>query len=99
MTDGKTANESGAPQEQHQQLRAELDSVRLQVQRLPQSDLARRDLMAMSNTIESIWHKLDNEMIACRRRQRATANYLEMVGQIKERLAIMKREVFWRKLH
>lgn len=99
MTDGKTVNESGAPQLQHQQLRAELDNVRLQVQRLPQSDLARRDLMAMSNTIESIWQKLDNEMIACRRRQRATANYLEMVGQIKERLAIMKREVFWRKLH
>ena len=99
MTDGKTVSTTEAPYDQHQKLRASIDDMRLQVQRLPHGDPARRDLMAMSHIVESIWSKLDNEMIVCRRRRRATANYLEMVGQIEERLAIMKREVFWRKLH
>ena len=99
MTDGRTVSTTEAPYDQHQQLRASIDDIRLQVQRLPHGDPARRDLMAMSHIVEGIWSKLDNEMIVCRRRRRATANYLEMVDQIEERLAIMKREVFWRKLH
>lgn len=55
--------------------------------------------MTMSNQLESTWRKLDNEMIICRRMRRATAIYLEIAGQIEERIKIMKREVFWRQMH
>lgn len=99
MTDGKTVSTTEAPFDQHKQLRAELDDIRSRIQRLPQYDPSRSDLMTMSNQLESTWRKLDNEMIICRRMRRATAIYLEIAGQIEERIKIMKREVFWRQMH
>ncbi len=99
MIDGKTVSTTDAPNDQHIQLRAELDAIRSQIQRLPQYDPSRRDLIHMSDQVEIIWRRLDNEMILCRRWRRATANYLEMVERIEEQLKIMKREVFWRQMH
>lgn len=97
MIDGKTVNKEIV--QAHLDLRALLDHTRTQVQRLPQGDEARRDLMILIQNIEASWSKLDNEMIVCRWRNKQTPRYIELASMITDHLQIVKREVFWRKLH
>lgn len=83
----------------HDRTRAQLASIWSRIQGLEQNYEVRRDLTTLHTNIRSIWAKMDNEMIECRRRGRATANYTTMADEIAVYLKLMEREVFWQKLH
>jgi hypothetical protein len=83
----------------HDQLRAQLTSLWTRIQGLDQNYSVRRDLIALHTNIRVIWAKLDNEMIECRKRSRATANYRATAKEIETCIKIMEKEIFWQKLH
>lgn len=87
------------PSEEHTKLRGELDKIRDRVSGLKTYDPSRMDLLKVYKHILEVWNKLDNEMINCRRRNCETATYTKLAGQIRERIKIMDKEIFWRGLH
>lgn len=83
----------------HDQTRARLASIWSKIQALDPSIEARMDLMRIHHNIRKTWAQMDNEMIECRKRSRATATYTELAVKIDEYLKLMDREIFWQQLH
>ena len=86
-------------QTHHGQLRAQMADIWTKIQGLNGNYAVRRDLVSLHSNLRLIWAKMDNEMIECRKRNRATSNYTELSRELAKYLKIMDREVFWQQLH
>lgn len=58
----------------------------------------RGDLMRMWKHSLELWHNLDKEMVACRRRQKPTAHFLSINDELDESLNTVEQYLVWASL-
>ena len=89
----------GDTQAYHDTINHKLTTLWNKIQSLKGDYETSRDLKLLHNNVRAIWNKMDNEMIECRKRNRATATYVELAESLEVYLKMMDREVFWQQLH
>ena len=79
--------------ESHYTHRKTLDTLRSQINTLP--PLSKLDCLKMYRNTEKLFQDMDRELVNCRRRQRLTANYLELEqSMLKSQATLEKRLTF-----
>lgn len=73
-------------------LRARLSQITLQISQVKNRQ-ARRDLTMMLRSANAAMRNIDQELVECRRRQRATAKYQDLVTEADQVLKFVEQHL------